>query len=162
MKKRFVPLYTIVLFSLFACSNYLSSENNNAGTQTTTNDSSSNSSIDSSSEFGTSDNEFYIGNVPSLFIYCEIEYTYERGLDVTEVDLSDFNEEELVAVIINPDDEEKFLSENHACDYIIYDTLYNHYDENNRLYVYRYKDYDVSEYLVVYTKMFSILFRGEI
>src|SRR5690554_3882393 len=109
MKKRFVPLYTIALFSLFACSNYLSSENNDAGTQTTTND--------SSSEFGTSDNEFYIGNVPSLFIYCEIEYTYERGLDVTEVDLSDFNEEELVAVIINPDDEEKFLSENHACDY---------------------------------------------
>ncbi len=154
MKKRFVPLYTIVLFSLFACSNYLSSENNDSGSQTESNE--------STSESGTSDNDFYIGNVPNSFLYREIEYTNERELDVAEVDVSDFNEEELVAVIINPDDEEKFLSENHLCDYIIYDTLYNFYDENNRLYVYRYKDYDVSEYLVVYTKMISILFRGEI
>ncbi|MCH4202481.1 MAG: hypothetical protein LKF69_00185 [Bacilli bacterium] len=76
--------------------------------------------------------------------------------------MSEFKEEELVAVIINPLDEEKFLSENYDCSYIIYDTLYNYYDEDNRLYVYRYEDYDTSEYLVAYTKMFSVLYKGDI
>jgi|GEM_PF-6716155 len=143
-----------MLFLLCACSNYFSSENNDTESQT------GNDEHTSKSE--TSNDIFYIGNTPESFVYREIEYTFKRQLDVAEVDVSEFKEEELVAVIINPLDEEKFLSENYDCNYIIYDTLYNYYDEDNRLYVYRYEDYDTYEYLVAYTKMFSVLYEGDI
>lgn len=141
MKIRLLPLYALVLFSFIACSN----------------PGSSSGSGDNSSDDGqTSGGPLFILAFPQTFVYKEIQYNY-----VQDVGPINFDESELIAVMINREDEEKFLSENHDCDYVIVGSIYNYDDENNRLYIYEYEDYDISEYLVVFTKTMSILFKRE-
>lgn len=145
MKKKFIPLFTLILFSLLACSNINSSGGGNS------------SSGDQTSNSGeTSGGPFLVLNLPQTFVYKEIEYNLVKHEGILS-----FDENELIAVMINPEDAEKFLSENHDCDYIVIGSIYNYDDENNRLYLYQYEDYDISEYLVVFTNAISFLFEGE-
>ena len=153
MKKNYFGL--IFLLLLTSCSMEQSADTSFESIQN--NDSISNTSQTSSfeSDENSSGGPLYVGALPGAFFYKEIEYRYNR-----ELKLTDFDEEDLIAIIINPSDETKFLSENHTCDYIIYDSTYNYYDEDNRLYVYKYENYEINEYLVVFTKMDSSLYKS--
>lgn len=153
MKKNYLVLVLSLL--LISCSVEQSANTSSESIQN--NDSISNTSQNSSfeSEENSSGGPFYVGALPGAFFYKEIEYRYNKSLALT-----DFDEEDLIAIIINPSDETKFLSENHTCDYIIYDSTYNYYDEDNRLYVYKYENYEINEYLVVFTKMDFSLYKS--
>jgi len=150
MKKRFIPLCALISVFLLACANSCSidKDNSDSGNQIPS-ESSSGGDISSS-------DPLLVLNLPQTFTYKEIEYNF-----VPQVEQVEFDENELVAILINPEDEEKFISENHDCDYVVVGSIYNYYDENNRLYAYKYGEYEISEYLVVNTKMISVLFKGK-